>query len=102
MTQEEIDAEQALMAKQQAEPQFNFERAAEQAPVISDEAAHAVTPLDLLNSGNYTDRATRDTRMDICNGCDRLFKPTKSCKECGCFMALKTWIEVSVCPIGKW
>lgn len=61
-----------------------------------------VTPLDLLNSKNYTSKDIKDARYNICLGCDRLFKPTRTCKECGCFMGLKTWIKDASCPIGEW
>lgn len=61
-----------------------------------------VTPLDLLHSDRYTNAQIRGERLDICMGCDRLFKPTKTCKECGCFMQLKTWLKNAHCPLGKW
>ena len=69
---------------------------------FSDEDARQVSPLDLLSSENYTTRTIRDSRLDICKGCEELFKPTRTCKQCGCFMALKTWISSSECPLGKW
>ena len=59
-------------------------------------------PIDLLNKNNYTEPEIRDARYDICLGCDRLFKPTSTCKECGCFMNRKTWLKDASCPIGKW
>jgi len=61
-----------------------------------------VTPFDLLSNENYTTEDIRNNRYDICLECDILFKPTKTCKECGCFMALKTWLSDAKCPIGKW
>jgi len=61
-----------------------------------------VTPLDLLNSDNYTNRDIRNKRYDICKGCDRFSAPTKRCKECGCFMAMKTWLKGASCPLDKW
>lgn len=41
-------------------------------------------------------------KYDICKGCDKFFKPTRQCKECMCFMNLKTKIEGATCPLGKW
>lgn len=41
-------------------------------------------------------------RITTCGGCDRLFRPTWTCKECGCFMAVKTRLPGSECPLGKW
>lgn len=60
------------------------------------------TPLDLLSSDNYTTREVRNERYDICLSCDRLFGPTRTCKECGCFMAMKTWLKMAGCPLQKW
>lgn len=59
-------------------------------------------PIDLFNKNNYIDSETRDGRYDICLGCDRLFKPTKTCLECGCFMNRKTWLKDAECPLDKW
>lgn len=94
MTREEIEAEQALMAEQAV--------MVPQPPEISDEEAQKVTPFDLLDSSNYTDRATREARYNICKSCDRLMNLTKQCKECFCFMPAKTWLKDAVCPLGKW
>ena len=41
-------------------------------------------------------------RLDICRSCPRYFNPTGTCKECGCFMTLKTRLKSAECPIGKW
>ena len=41
-------------------------------------------------------------REKICAGCDRLFKPTWTCKECGCFMKIKVRIAAQHCPLDKW
>jgi protein-arginine kinase activator protein McsA len=69
---------------------------------MSTEQIDSVTPLDLLSSTNYTTKEVRDSRFTTCKDCDRLFKPTRTCKECGCFMALKTWLKDASCPLGKW
>lgn len=98
MTDEEIAAEQELMRQQASGESVSHLSGVE----ISDEAARAVTPFDLLDGRNYTDKATRDARFEVCRGCDRLFKPTKTCRECGCFMALKTWLSDAECPRNLW
>jgi hypothetical protein len=59
-------------------------------------------PWDLLDSDNYTTEEIRGDRYKTCLGCERLFKPTRTCKECGCFMSLKTWLKHAECPLGKW
>jgi hypothetical protein len=34
--------------------------------------------------------------------CPSFFKPTNTCKECGCFMQIKARLEKSKCPLDKW
>lgn len=41
-------------------------------------------------------------RALICRDCDRLLRATWSCKECGCFMKIKTRVPSAECPLGKW
>jgi rRNA maturation endonuclease Nob1 len=61
-----------------------------------------VTPIDLFNNKNYTTLEIRNARYETCKGCEELFQPTKTCKKCGCFMAMKTWLKEATCPLGKW
>jgi hypothetical protein len=42
------------------------------------------------------------TRWDVCSSCEKLYKPTNTCKVCGCFMVVKTNLKTAKCPIGKW
>jgi hypothetical protein len=65
-------------------------------------AKNGVTPIDLLNKDNYIETIESKKRMDICLECDHLIKLTKQCKECGCFMNLKTKLDNAKCPLGKW
>lgn len=41
-------------------------------------------------------------RMSVCESCEYLYTPTTTCKKCGCFMSVKTWISMSSCPLNKW
>tara|TARA_R100001244_G_scaffold100315_2_gene74768 strand:+ start:1361 stop:1561 length:201 start_codon:yes stop_codon:yes gene_type:complete len=52
-------------------------------------------------------------RLEICVGdseylpCDKYFKPTGSCRKCGCFVKAKTKVykrgnHIEKCPLGKW
>jgi len=41
-------------------------------------------------------------RYNICQECPHLYKPTDTCKKCGCFMKVKTWMPKQSCPIKKW
>lgn len=50
----------------------------------------------------FVPRDVAEKRMSICESCPKLFKPTKTCKECGCFMAIKVWGGPVKCPLNKW
>lgn len=64
---------------------------------------NGVTPLDALNPRTkHVSPEIEEERYQICLSCPELFQPTKQCKKCGCFMGMKTKIEASKCPIGKW
>ena len=41
-------------------------------------------------------------RYEICKACPEFFKPTRQCRECMCFMNLKTKVHEATCPLGKW
>lgn len=69
---------------------------------ITDDEARAVTPFDLLNSNNYTDKTTRDERLEVCRLCPEIISAVKVCKKCGCNMPIKTWLSGATCPLGKW
>ena len=45
---------------------------------------------------------TRDERLNLCMSCEHLFKPTNTCKKCGCFVKAKTWLKDAKCPLNKW
>lgn len=60
-------------------------------------------PWDLFNRNiGRVKPEIAEERLSICNGCDKLIKATKTCKECGCFMSAKTKLPNAECPIGKW
>lgn len=60
-------------------------------------------PWDLLNPNieNVSD-TERDRRYDLCLDCPEFIRLTKQCKQCGCFMNLKTRLSNAECPLGKW
>jgi hypothetical protein len=41
-------------------------------------------------------------RIALCKKCDFYFKPTGSCKICGCFMKIKARISMMDCPNKYW
>jgi hypothetical protein len=64
---------------------------------------NGVTPLDLVNpNAKHADLELHDKRYSICLSCTELIKMTKQCKQCGCFMNIKTKLLDAKCPIGKW
>lgn len=82
-----------------------WEKYKEKVAAAAAAAANAsgdVRPWDVLNKSNYTDDETAKSRMDICLSCDRLIKSTRQCKECGCFMHIKTKLSAATCPLSKW
>lgn len=66
-------------------------------------AGDPVRPWDLLNPNiQQVDENTYNYRYNICLSCPSLIQATKTCKECGCFMAKKCKLPHASCPIGKW
>lgn len=60
-------------------------------------------PWDVLNPN--TPKATEEEaerRLSICAECPELIKATSQCKQCGCFMKLKTKLKEATCPLNKW
>lgn len=60
-------------------------------------------PWDIINPN--TEKVSDEeanTRLNICEQCPELIKITKQCKQCGCFMKLKTKLKEAKCPVGKW
>ena len=41
-------------------------------------------------------------RITICKSCVYYFKPTGSCKDCGCFMKIKARLAPMACSQKKW
>lgn len=64
---------------------------------------NGVTPLDLFNPNTKNASETlAKQRFDICKTCPEFISLTTQCKQCGCFMAVKTKLEEAKCPIEKW
>ncbi len=43
-----------------------------------------------------------ERRLNICRGCTEFLPETTQCRQCGCYMNLKTQLATSVCPLGLW
>lgn len=52
--------------------------------------------------GNKVSAEIQEYRYAICKECPFLYKPTDTCKKCGCFMKIKTHMPQVSCPAGKW
>jgi len=60
-------------------------------------------PWDILNPNvEKASLEIAEKRYNICLECPELIQATKQCKQCGCFMSLKTKLATAKCPIGKW
>lgn len=44
----------------------------------------------------------QEQRMAVCIMCPELSAKTSECRQCGCYMPLKTGLLGAACPIGKW
>lgn len=58
--------------------------------------------VDILPDEHKAPEHIREERWKICQECPKLYVPTSTCKLCGCFMVLKTWLPYQKCPIDKW
>jgi hypothetical protein len=60
-------------------------------------------PWDIANPNTeWADEEKAEERFSICKACPELIKLTTQCKKCGCFMKVKTKLDLATCPIGKW
>jgi len=67
------------------------------------EKTRDVKPWDFLNPNTeYAPEDLAESRYEICKACPELIKLTKTCKQCGCFMAAKTKLLLATCPLQKW
>ena len=67
---------------------------------------NAAQALDIISElekkGLKASEEVRNERYNICLACDKLYGLTKTCKVCGCFMQVKTYMPEQSCPLGKW
>jgi len=62
-----------------------------------------VSPLDFANPDTeYASENLADARMQACLDCPKLLRATHQCRECGCFMKIKTKLLHATCPLDKW
>lgn len=57
-------------------------------------------PWDVLNPNTeWSEEETAKARLNICFDCDSFIKVTTQCRQCGCFMKLKTKLQNATCPL---
>lgn len=49
-----------------------------------------------------SDKEMIESRLAICNTCPFFNKRLMKCRQCGCFMKLKTTLASAKCPRGHW
>jgi hypothetical protein len=49
-----------------------------------------------------SDKELIESRLAICNTCPWFNKNLQKCKQCGCFMRLKSTLIQAKCPVGHW
>lgn len=60
-------------------------------------------PWDLVNKDiGRVSEEVKEHRLAICQACPYLFKISKQCRKCGCFMPAKASLPNASCPIDKW
>lgn len=65
--------------------------------------AKDVTFFDLFDPNQKrSDRELIEYRLEICNTCEWFDKRLAKCRQCGCFMKLKTTLQEAKCPKDKW
>jgi len=62
----------------------------------AEKAATDIIPFEKVSE------EVQQQRMATCRSCEYLYTKTDTCKMCGCFMGVKTWMATQECPIKKW
>ena len=50
----------------------------------------------------FVDKENAERRLEVCKECPKLIKLSNQCKVCLCFMPIKTRLNLTSCPLGKW
>ena len=59
----------------------------------------------VAHAANGFQKASNDiknARIDICKQCELYNESDSTCKECGCYLEIKTSWASEKCPLGKW
>ena len=55
-----------------------------------------------MNGFRNVSTEAREKRLDICKKCEFYDNENTSCKECGCYLMVKTSWASESCPLDKW
>ena len=50
----------------------------------------------------FVEKENANRRMEVCKECPKFVKISTQCKICLCFMPIKTKLNMTECPMGKW
>jgi TPP-dependent indolepyruvate ferredoxin oxidoreductase alpha subunit len=53
------------------------------------------------SNNKNVEKTLRQRRIEICEGCKKM-TAFKTCKLCGCFLPVKTFLKHAECPLDKW
>lgn len=56
----------------------------------------------LTGDSAFVSKEEQQKRLSICEECEFFEKVNGRCKQCGCFMKVKTKFNISECPVQKW
>jgi hypothetical protein len=74
------------------------------AQMIKNAAQSVVKNVQSVIEGNSLSVSSEEAnlRLNVCKTCPYFDKDQERCKQCGCKMAVKTYLKAEKCPIGKW
>lgn len=77
---------------------------AQQVPSLAEMSTGLLKTAGIALRNGKVDASTREARMETCKACPSFNAKTSQCKECGCLMVAKTWINggPGLCPLAKW
>lgn len=79
----------------------NFPSTFQMAKNLGKDVIKTVQSVSNGNSINADDSEIAK-RKSICNSCEFFNSTQDRCTKCGCYMAVKTYLKASSCPINKW
>ena len=50
----------------------------------------------------FVEKENAERRYEVCKECPKFVKLSTQCKICLCFMPIKTKLNMTECPMGKW